>query len=96
MKIPFVRDERTTSVENASYRLAYLVMSFGLLLSVIYRSLILRDSSWDLLALVLLGGLVAAFYQGTHRILTRHWASVALATAIAAALIALLISISQR
>ena len=28
------RDERTTVVENTSYRIAYLVMSYGLLASV--------------------------------------------------------------
>lgn len=86
------RDERTTKVENASYRAAYLVMSFGLLASVIYRSIMLSDSSWDLLALVMLGGLVATFYQGSHQILNRRWAIVALATALIAGTIALAIT----
>ena len=51
------RDERTTAVENASYRWAYLVLSFGLLLIVAFRSFVYGESAWDLLALVVLGGL---------------------------------------
>ncbi len=90
------RDERTTTVENASYRIAYSVMSFGLLISVMYRSIVLGDSSWDLLALVVLGGLVATFYQGSHQILNRRWAFVALAIALLAAIIAFAIAFLLR
>lgn len=85
MKQSITRDERTTAVENSSYRWAYVVLSFGLLLSVTYRSLALGESSWDLLALVVLGGVVATFYQGIHRVLSRRWAFLALACAVAAA-----------
>lgn len=92
MKNRFVpHDERTISVENASYRVAYSVMSFGLLVSVIYRSLVLGDSAWDLLALAVLGGVVATFYQGSHQILNRRWAFVTLATALIAAVIAVFV-----
>jgi len=49
------RDERTAAVENTSYRIAYLVMSFGLLVCIAYRGFVLQQSSWDLLALVILG-----------------------------------------
>ncbi|MGZ8376073.1 MAG: hypothetical protein ACXW0Z_02425 [Gemmatirosa sp.] len=45
-------------LEHAGYRWAYLVVSFGLLVSVAYRSVVRRESSWDLLSLVLLGGIV--------------------------------------
>ena len=84
----FARDERTISIENASYRWAYLVLSFGMLLVVAYKSLMLGESSWELLALVILGGLVATSYQAAHRVLTQRWAismviSVLLAGAIA-------------
>ena len=68
------RDERTLSVENSSYRWAYLLLSFGLLGIVAYRGLLWRESNWDLLGLVILGGLVTTFYQGAHRILSRRWA----------------------
>jgi len=65
-------DERTTMVENASYRLAYLVMSFGSLLIVAYRGFVMKQTSWDLLVLVIVGGVVATLYQGTHQIISRR------------------------
>lgn len=86
---PITRDERTVVVENASYRIAYLVMSFGLLVIVAYRSFILQQSSWDLLALVLLGGVTVTTYQGTHKVLSGRWLLVTLATMVVAGLLAL-------
>lgn len=81
-----VRDERTLAVENASYRVATMLMSFALLVDVMVRSGLRREAPWDLLAIVIGGGLVATLYQGVHRILTPHTARVALiACALAAA-----------
>jgi hypothetical protein len=85
------RDERTTVVENASYRWAYLFLSFGLLAVVAYRSFVLGESSWDLLGLVILGGVVTTVYQGFHRVLGKQWVwvtavTVAIACALAAGL----------
>ena len=60
------RDERTIAVENASYRSAYLFLSYGILALVAYRSFVLHESGWDLLALVILGGVVTTAYQGIH------------------------------
>jgi glucose-6-phosphate-specific signal transduction histidine kinase len=82
------RDERTVVVENASYRLAYLVMSYGLLLVVAYRALEWRQSNWDLVALVVVGGLAATIYQGAHRVLSRRWWLTAIVTAVVAAVVA--------
>jgi hypothetical protein len=87
-----VRDERTVAVEHASYRWAYLVLSYGLLLSVMYRSFVLHEASWDLLLLVVVGGAVSALYQGSYRVLTRGWlilsaAAAAIAFAIGAAIV---------
>ena len=79
------RDERTLAVENAGYRWAYLVVSYGLLVVVAYRSFALQESPWDLLGLVIVGGAVGTVYQGYHRVLSRGWASaVLLAVAVAA------------
>ena len=86
------RDERTITIENASYRWAYLLLSFGLLASVAYRSFIRRESSWDLLALVILGGLVTTLYQRTRKVLSRRWALVAVTTALIAGAMALAIT----
>ena len=85
-----MRDERTVAAENASYRWAYLVLSFGLLASTAYRGFVRHEASWDLLALVILGGIVAAGYQGRQQVLSRRWALVSVATAVIAAIVAIL------
>lgn len=83
------RDERSVAVENASYRWGYLFTSFAMLLSIAYRSFVLKQSSWDLLAIVVLGGAVTTIYQRNERILGSRWAiltviAVALALSLAA------------
>lgn len=90
------RDERTTVVENTSYRIAYLVMSFGLLASVAYRGFVLNQSSWDLLALVILGGVIATMYQGINKVLSRRWILTTVATVVIAGLLAIVIGVITR
>jgi uncharacterized membrane protein HdeD (DUF308 family) len=84
------RDERTVAFENAGYRWGYLVLSFGLLALVAYRSFARHESPWDLLALVILGGAVGTVYQGYHHVLSKHWilsSVLALALAIVVAVV---------
>jgi hypothetical protein len=57
-------EERIISVENESYRWAYLFLSYGLLIVVAYRSFVNHESSWDLLLLTVLGGCVSIACQG--------------------------------
>ena len=83
------RDERTLHVENASYRWAFHVFAYGLLLIVTYRSYVANESAWDLLALVVLGGTVASLYQWTHAILTKRSAATAVVGIVLAALLAM-------
>jgi hypothetical protein len=90
--MPVVRDERTLAVENASYRFAYLVLSYGLLISTAYRGFVRDEPAWDLLALVVFGGVVTASYQASKRVLTRKWlltsaGAVVLAVILAAAIV---------
>ena len=83
------RDERTIAVENASYRWGYQFLSFGLLILVAYRSFVYQESSWDLLALVVLGGVLSAAYQGFYKVLSTGWAvSCVLTVAVAGVLAA--------
>ena len=84
---PVARDERTVAVENSSYRLAYLVLSFGLLLSVVVRALVLKEASWDLFVLLMLGHGVATFYQARRRALPRGWAKAAILIALTGAVV---------
>lgn len=93
---PVERDERTTSVENAGYRLSYLFLSFGLLAIVAFRSWSRGEQPWDLVALVLLGGGVNAAYQGWHRVVYRRWVILTALTMIAAALVAALMVLLRR
>jgi hypothetical protein len=90
------RDERTIAVENAGYRIAYFVMSFGLLASVAYRSFVLQQSSWDLLALVILGGATATLYQGANKVLTRRWIIATTVTVVIAGLLAIVLVMMSR
>lgn len=85
------RDERTVAVENAGYRLAYHALSFGLLGLAAYRSMALGQAAWDLLALVVLGGVLNAAYQGWHRVLYRRWVVMTIVTFVIAALVAVAI-----
>lgn len=85
---PVERDERTTAVENAGYRWSSLVLSFGLLADIAFRSFSRGEEPWDLMALVLLGGGVNAAYHAMHRVVYRRWIVLAAITMIAAALLA--------
>jgi hypothetical protein len=66
------RDERTLVVENASYKVGFQVLAYGLLVLVMIRSYFFNQSSWDLLGLAVFGGLAATAYQAYHRILSRR------------------------
>ena len=84
------RDERTTMVENAGYRLAYLVLSFGVLAAVAIRSFAQRQSSWDLLGLVIVSGGVHAGYQVMHKVVGRRWVLASVITLVVAVIVALI------
>jgi len=87
------RDERTTVIENASYRLAFYVFTYGLLALVMYRSFVHSEDSWDLLGLVLLGGFVPVAYQARYHALHRRWGLYAAYGAVVAGVIALLVAL---
>lgn len=85
------RDEREISIDRAGDRLGYLVVSYGLLLLVAYRGFVQRETSWELLALVVLGGLVSAAYRLRYRAMTRQaWMLVGVTILVALAVGALL------
>jgi tryptophan-rich sensory protein len=91
--IPMIqRDERTIAVENASYRWTYLFLSYGLLVLVAYRSFVQHESAWDLLALVVVGGILNTAYQGFHVVLSKQWAATCLLTVVAAGVLAALVT----
>lgn len=86
------RDEREIVVDNAADRLAYLVLSFGLLALVAYRSFVHGEASWDLLGLVLLGGLIGTAYRAQQRAFSGRWAmAVGLSAGLALVLAAIMV-----
>lgn len=92
----WARDEREVSVDQASDRLAYVVMSFGLLVLVAYRSLVEGVASWELLGLVLLGGAVSTGYRLWRGVLTRQVLLLFGLTALIALIVGVLVVIGVR
>jgi hypothetical protein len=88
------RDERTVAVENASYRWAYLLLTYALLVDVMYRSLVRHEATWDLLALVVVGGAVCTVYQARRKILAHGWVMKAVLVACIAGVIAAVLAMA--
>jgi hypothetical protein len=89
-QISVSRDERTLAVENASFRWAYLAMSFALLGIIAFRALVFHQSNWDLMATVVVGGGIAYAYQGLHRVISKRWFVISALALLVAAVVSLL------
>jgi hypothetical protein len=86
-----IRDERTVAVENASYRWAYSLLAYALLVDVMCRALFRHEAAWDLMAMVVVGGVVATVYQTRQRTLAQGWVmKVVLLSCVAAVFAAIL------
>lgn len=96
MRSLLARDERELAVDRAGDRLAYLVVSYGLLLIVAYRAFVDGQPSWELLALVVAGGIVGGAYRVVRRTATREALLVVGITILAAAAVALLVVVAGR
>ena len=88
---PVLRDERTITIEHSSYRWGYFVVTYGLLLIIAFRAFIYKESNWDLMALVILSGLITTAYQGLHKILSRRWVYFFSVTLLIAAVVAVVV-----
>lgn len=86
------RDERTVVVEKASYSLAYIFMGFALLLDIAYRSFVKGESSFDLLAIIVLSGFISTVYQAKHKILNQGWVKLIILAISISVFIAILIT----
>jgi hypothetical protein len=96
MKSPVLRDEREIRIDLAGDRLAYLVVSYGLLLSVAYRSFVRSDPAWDLLGLVVLGGIVGVAYRIRRGVMSGRWTVMLLATVAIAVVVSGMLVIAGR
>lgn len=86
------RDEREARIDDSADRVAYLVLSYGLLGIVAYRSFVDHAASWDLLALVVLGGAVGTIVRLRRHALTGRWLAVAIGSLLIAAILAVVIA----
>jgi len=86
------RDEREAAIDNAADRLAFLVVCYCALALAAYRSIVLGQAAWDLLGLVVLGGLIGLGYRIRQRATGRSWMAVLAATVVVAAVIAVVAS----
>lgn len=86
------RDERTLAVENSGYGWAYGLLTYALLIDVLYRSVVRQEAAWDLMALVIGGGFFCTIYQARHKVLVRRWFLKAVLVACVAAVIAAIVA----
>jgi hypothetical protein len=89
-----VRDERTVAVENASYRWAYGALTYALLLDVMYRSFARHEAAWDLMALVIVGGVICTVYQARQKTLAHRWVMKVVLVACVAGVIAAVLAMA--
>ncbi len=87
MTSPIARDERERSIDLAADRLAFLVVCYGALALAAYRSFVLGQQTWDLLGLVVLGGIAGLAYRVQNRVVGRSWTLVLVATIVVAAIV---------
>lgn len=67
------KDEREVFIENVSYKFGYNFVTFALLLDVVYRGLRFNEAPWDLLAIIIISGVVMTVYQYKQKILGKSW-----------------------
>ncbi len=87
------RDEREVVVDLEATRLGYVVLTFGLLLVVMYRSFFNKEAPWDLLALVILSGLASTVYTARRRAASRQWLLAGVVTIVVGAVVAAAIAV---
>lgn len=66
---PIVRDERYYAVENASYRVGYLIMLFGTMVLCSVRATLFQQNNWDFFGLAIISSIAATVFQIRKRIL---------------------------
>lgn len=87
------RDEREASVDRAADRLIALVLSYGLLGLVAYRSFVLHEAAWDLLGLLVVSGVVGFAYRWRQRVVTSGLLLALLVAALIAGVVAAVLGV---
>ncbi len=68
-----IRDERYYAVENASFRIGYNTLSYGLLVLIVIRSMLYEQTNWDLFALLIISSFASTIYQLRHKTIAFSW-----------------------
>lgn len=66
---PVLRDERYYVVENASYKIGYILLAASIMLWVMYRSIVYQESNWIVFGLVWVSSVAVTIYQLKQKIL---------------------------
>lgn len=86
------KDERTTFIENQSYKYGYMILNFGILINIIYRSFRWNEAPWDLFGLIFLSGLVTTVHQYKYRIFAKNWMKSILLLIMISAIVAVVVT----
>lgn len=70
---PVIRDERTDAVVGTGCRLAFLVLSFGVLIIAFVRTLALGQACWDLFGLYFVSNCVLLVHQRVKHAQVISW-----------------------
>ncbi|HEX7195603.1 MAG TPA: hypothetical protein VF364_02080 [Candidatus Limnocylindria bacterium] len=90
------RNEREAPIAGAADRIGYLVISYGLLLIVAYRSFVNGEATWDLIGLVILAGIAGLAYRTRQGVASGRWTLMLLATMAIAGIVAAVITLAAR
>ena len=89
---PVIQDERTKSIENASYKPGFIILCFGVLIDIFIRSAFYNQAPWDLFALVIVASWASTLYQARQKTLPpKFWRSMLILGIATAALSAVLV-----
>ena len=81
------RDERERAVDAEAERLVASIMTFGVLVLVMVRSL-RGEAAWDLMALVIAAGFAGLVYRARKRAVDQRLGMLGLSVGVVAAVIA--------
>lgn len=88
-------DERTEAVEYASYKWAYIFITFALFIDVIYRGAMRNEAAWDLMALAVAAAAVSTIYQARQNTVRLDSGALGLRCGLGCSLHRSLVSISS-
>ena len=79
-------DERTAAVAYKANTWGLNFITFALLIDIMYRGWFLDEAAWDLLALVVVSGVISCVYMARHRVLGQvvNWKAAIIGAFIAA------------